>query len=176
MSGATKVVVPVKSKTTMPFFQVLIPAPSTISRAKHSINAPPGTVENRVFVGGNYAFMPILRLIESVAQFYGFQPIVPLDFDIPKEKTRDYTLRLMFQCKYAIFEVTLPNGHLVEIARATGFQEMNILQVYMAMDKRKNPPKTMSIMVWQTSPPPQGYLTISELIELVMTFLKNIEG
>jgi len=142
-------------------------------QTRYSINSPPGTVENRVFIGGSYALMPILREIENVVRTRGFQPIVPFDFSIPLEKTREYTLRLMFQCKYAIFEATFGNGHLVEVARATGFPETNILQVYMAMDKSKKPPKTMSIMLWQTTPPPQGYLKISELKEIVVTFLKH---
>ena len=78
--------------------------------------------------------MPVLREIEAVICALGFQPIIALDFDIPKEKTRDYTIRLMFQCRYAIFEMTIPNGRMVEYLRANGFNDMDILQVYMAMD------------------------------------------
>ena len=138
---------------------------------KYPVDSPPGTIERRVFIGGNYVLMPILREIERVVLSYGFQPIIGFDFKIPRDKTREYTLRLMFQCKYSIFEMTLPNGHLIENLRAQGFPETNILQVYMAMDKKKEPPKTISIMAWQVNPPPKGYLTIAELKEIVATFL-----
>ena len=138
---------------------------------KYSVDSPPGTIERRVFVGGNYALMPILREIEGIVLKHGFLPVNAFDFSIPKDKTREYTLRLLFQCKYSIFEMTLPNGHLVENLRVQGFPETNILQVYMAMDKNKEPPKTVSIMSWQVNPPPKGYLTIAELREIVATFL-----
>jgi len=140
-------------------------------KAKYSADSPPGTIEKRAFIGGNYALMPILREIEKVVFAYGFQPIIAFDFNIPKAKTREYTLRLMFQCKYAIFEMTIPNGHLVEYIRGHGFEEMNILEVYMAMDENREPPKTMSVMSWQVNPPPKGYLTIAELKETVAAFL-----
>ena len=144
---------------------------SNIAEGKYSVSAPPGEIEKRVFIGGNYALMPVLRRIESVVASYGFQPIIANDFDIPKEKTRDYTLRLLYQCKYAIFEVTLANGHTVELARVCGFKESKIFQVFMAMDEERKPPKTMSIMVWQSEPPPQGYVIFEELDDLVVTFL-----
>lgn len=140
---------------------------------KHSVDSPPGRIENRVFVGGSYVLMPILREIETVALQAGFQPIIAYDFDIPKEKTRDYTLRLLFQCRYAIFEETLAGGHIAEIARATGFQTLKLLQLFMAMDEKKDPPDTMSVMIWQADPPPQGYLTIQELRETVEAFLSK---
>lgn len=140
-------------------------------RLKYSVNYPPGTIENRVFVGGSYVLMPILREIQDTVVKAGFQPILAYDFDIPKEKTRDYTLRLLFQCRYAIIEETFRGGHVVELVRASGFNQLKILQVYMCMDERKQPPNTLSVMVWQTEPPPQGYITISELREIVLDFL-----
>jgi hypothetical protein len=117
--------------------------------------------------------MPILREIETVVFKTGFQPILAYDFDIPKERTCDYTLRLLFQCKYAIFEETLAGGHIAEIARASGFQQLKVLQLFMAVNEKKEPPNTMSVMIWQTDPPPQGYLTIRELREMVQTFLSK---
>ncbi|MGA3191704.1 MAG: hypothetical protein ABSD73_04215 [Candidatus Bathyarchaeia archaeon] len=143
----------------------------TFEISRYSVDAPPGKIENRVFIGGNYALMPILREIASVVLESNLQPIIAYDFDIPFEKTRELTLRLLFQCKIAIFDETLGNGQLVEIVRASGFSETCIFQVYMAIDERREPPKTMSVMVWQATPPPQGYLTINELREIVGTFL-----
>jgi hypothetical protein len=144
---------------------------TTSSRPKNSVDSPPGKIENRVFIGGNYVLMPILRMIEDTVRQSGFQPIIAVDFDIPLEKTREYTLRLLYQCRLAIFEETLGDGHMVEIARTSGFGEIGFLQIYMAMNERREPPKTMSIMVWQSKPPPEGYLTIDELREIVQAFL-----
>ena len=152
---------------------VLLVSDDSIHRAKYSVSNPPGHIENRVFVGGNYALMPVLREIEKSVLASGLQPIIALDFEIPREKTREYTLRLLFQCKYAVLEETIGGGHIVEIARASGFQQIKILQVFMAMDERKEPPSTVSVMVWQTDPPPQGYSTMSELREVVQAFLKK---
>lgn len=144
-------------------------------RPRNSVDSPPGRIENRVFIGGNYALMPVLRYIENVVKKIGLQPIIAYDFDIPIDKTREYILRLLYQCKLAIFEETLSNGHMVEIARTSGFGEIGILQIYMAMDERREPPKTMSIMVWQSTPPPEGYLTFGELEEIVEAFLARAQ-
>lgn len=149
---------------------------TTVKRLKYSVDDPPDRIENRVFIGGNYALMPILRKIEDVVRDHGFQPIIGYDFDIPRDKTRDYTLRLLFQCRGAIFEETVGDGQLAEVVRTSGFAETKMLQVYMAIDELKEPPKTMSVMVWQTKPPPQGYLTIEELEETVKTFLSEIRS
>jgi len=140
-------------------------------RLKYSVDNPPRNIENRVFIGGNYILMPIIRKIEETVEEAGFQPIIAYDFDIPKEKTRDYTVRLLFQCGYAILEETLAGGHLVELARAGGFNKFRILQVYMCMNERRDPPSTLSIMVWQTEPLPHGYVTINELKDIVFEFL-----
>jgi hypothetical protein len=137
---------------------------------KYSVNAPPGTIENRVFIGGNYALMPVLRVIEKSVLASGFQPIIAYDFNIPREKTREYSLRLLCQCKFAIFESTINDGHLVESARANAM-EICILQVYMAMDGRKKQPKMMSTMIWQSTPSPKGYVTFDELQEIIQRFL-----
>lgn len=149
----------------------VISARTILSRPKYSVDSPPGKIENRVFIGGNYVLMPILRMIEDIVRESGFQPIVAYDFDIPLDKTREYTLRLLYQCRLAIFEETLGDGHTVEIARSSGFGEITILQIYMTMNESREPPKTMSIMVWQSKPPPEGYLTIGELREIVRSFL-----
>ncbi len=145
---------------------------SVTPNPKFSVDAPPGKIEDRVFIGGNYALMPVLREIAKSVREVGLQPIIAYDFDIPRDKTREYSLRLAYQCKYAIFELTIPDGQLVEAVRANMANEIKILQLYMAMDNRKKPPKTVSTMVWQSKPPPQGYVTIQELHLIVQYFLK----
>lgn len=138
---------------------------------KYSVDSPPGSIEERVFIGGNYVLMPILREMSGIVINMGFQPILAYNFDIPRELTLDYTMRLLSACRYVIFEMTLGNGHLVEYVRANTLTDTKLLQVYMAINEEKNPPKTMSVMLWQTKPPPQGYCTILELEDIILSFL-----
>ena len=139
-------------------------------RVKLSVDSPPGKIESRVFIAGNYKLMPILRFIENTVSWLGYQPILAYDYEMPREKTRDYTLRLLNACRYAIFEMTLGNGHLVEYVRAN-MTDTKMLQVYMAKDERKEKPDTLSVMVWQVIPPPEGYCTMAELDGITTAFL-----
>lgn len=158
----------------MPYIRTYVPDTQTqeiIEYQKYSVDNPPGTIEERVFIAGRYTLMPILREIEDTVFSIGFQPIIAYDFDIPRDKTRDYTLRLLSCCRYSIFEMTLGNGHLVEYVVGNRLTDTRILQLYMAMDENKEKPPTVSSMVWQINPPPQGYCTISEMKEIIGSFL-----
>lgn len=165
--------IPVYTVVSKFYDYVLTKTGPALSRNKYLVDSPPGKIENRVFIGGNYVLMPILRSIEDIVRENGFQPIAAYNFDIPLDKTREYTLRLLYQCKLAIFEMTLGDGQVVEIAKMGGFSEIAILQLFMAMDERKEPPKTMSVMVWQSKPPPQGYITMEGLKDIIEDFLSK---
>jgi signal recognition particle subunit SEC65 len=139
---------------------------------KYSVDSPPGRIDNRVFIGGKYTLMPILREIEATVKELGFQPIIARDFDIPKVRTRDDTIRLLYQCKYFIFEVTLPDGHFIEIVRTSTLIDRHELYLFMAQDERREQPETVSFMLWQGAPV-KGYLTIAELRNQVVDFLRT---
>jgi len=144
-----------------------------LSEKKYSVDSPPGKIEKRVFIGGRYILMPILREIEKVVRSLGFQPIIPRDFDMPRESTRDDTIRLLYQCRYFIFEVTLGDGHSIEIVRTSNLQDKRELYVFMTQDKRREqPPETVSLMIKQGTSL-RGYLTIDELRNLVADFLRT---
>lgn len=100
----------------------------------------------------------------------GYQPILALDFDVPAEKIRSYDLRLLASCKYAIFEISFPNGHLVEITRAMDFNTQTLL-VYQARDETKKEPPGASQMILTTAFPRFGYRTFEELKEYLPNFL-----
>lgn len=69
----------------------------------------PGTKEQRVFIGGQYDFMPTLR---EIARFV-FEisspervliPIIPYDYindEIPETKTMEWDLSILTNCRYA---------------------------------------------------------------------------
>ena len=138
---------------------------------KFSISHLPGELEKRVFIGGAYVLMPILREIRKITLELGFQPIMALDFEIPKEKTNEYCNRLVGMCKYAIFEVTLDSGHLIELITARISDYIETKTVFMAEDERKQVPKTMNSLVATQTPSPEGYVTIDELKKIVTDFL-----
>jgi len=146
---------------------------SLITDKKYSVDNPPGKIEDRVFIAGNYVLMPILREIESVVDRLGYTPIIAADFIMPDGQMADYTLRLLSQCKNAILELTISGGQLVEQVRLAGFK-MNILQIYMAKDEERRIPKLANAMDFERPPPPEGYLTIAELREYVEIFLSRI--
>ena len=151
---------------------VLIEEAELETKGKYLLDSPPGRIDNRVFIGGKYTLMPVLREIEAVVKGLGFQPIIARDFDIPKLRTRDDTIRLLYQCKYFIFEVTLPDGHMIEFVRTLALTDKRELYLYMAQDERREPPETVSFMLWQGAHA-KVYLTIDELRNYVTDFLRT---
>jgi len=140
---------------------------------KYSVDTPPAKIEKRVFIGGKYTLLPVLREIEMVVESLGFQPIIARDFGMPRERTRDDTIRLLYQCRYFIFDVTLGNGHFVETVRTSNLRDKRELYVFMAQDERREPPpETVSLMLSQGASL-KGYMTIAELRNLVADFLRS---
>ncbi len=155
----------------------LTPTPKVNEKSlqkKYSISEPPGALDKRVFIGGSYVLMPILREIEKTVIQEGYQPIMARDFEMPKERNDEYCNRLVGMCKYAIFEVTLDSGHLIELqtARTTPFN-IKTKAIFMAQDENKEFPKTMNSLVSSQSPAPEGYVAIEEIERIVKAFLKK---
>lgn len=136
----------------------------------YTLDEIPGRFENRVFIGGNYDNIAVLRKIADMVRDLGYQPILALDFDVPKEEIYSYDIRLLANCKYAIFEITWGNGHLMEIVRAQDFNVQTLL-VYQARDESKEPPPAASMMVLTSAFPKFGYRTFEELREYLPNFL-----
>lgn len=138
----------------------------------YSISRIPGQLEKRVFIGGNYDNVAVLRQIASMVIELGYQPIFALDFVMPRDRTREYSLRLLHNCSYAIFEITLGNGHIVEIERAKDY-DVDVLLVYQVVDEKSGPPPSVTQMVLSSSFAKFGYRTFGELREYVQTFLSS---
>ena len=100
----------------------------------------------------------------------GYQPILALDFDVPSQEIRSYDLRLLASCKYAIFEISFSNGHLVEITRAADFNTQTLL-VYQARDETKSEPSGASQMVLTSAFQKFGYRDFEELRKFLPAFL-----
>jgi len=79
--------------------------------------------EKRVFIGTNYdakpGFIPLAR--EAVIS-KGYTPVVVAEFGIEPGTTHDTSLVLLHTCKYAVFDITVPSGQLMEIERAQDYK------------------------------------------------------
>ncbi len=141
---------------------------------KLDINRIPGLIKNRVFIGGDYDLMPILRFIKSIVAREKLTPILPFDFGIPREDTAGESHRLLQACPRAIFEATINAGHLLEIGAIAFSPFISTFVIYMAKDSGKAIPHSSTglLMTW-AKPPPKGYVTLEELNSLVTTFLKT---
>jgi hypothetical protein len=139
---------------------------------KFSLSEIPGKIENRVFIGGNYDNIGILRTISDFVSNLGYQPIMALDFDVPLSEVHHYDLLLLHNCKYAIFEVTLPNGHLMELERAKDYG-VETFAVYQARDEKRKPPPTISSMILSLKILKYGYLDFDELKVRISKFLPS---
>ena len=141
---------------------------------KLDINKMPGKYENRVFIGGNYDHMAVLKEIEKYIKKSGFQPILAYDFDVPKNKIHDFDLRLLQNCKYAIFDETHPAGELMEIERTKDYGTI-VLIIYQIRDPENiEPPAQVTSMVTSLDYPMKGYNTFDELKNIITTWLSDV--
>lgn len=81
---------------------------------KYSLDNPPGTLDRRVFIGGNYNFGSRLEDIADAVRDCEYIPIIAWDFGIPHGTERHSAREIIQQCKYAIFEVSSPAGHFLK--------------------------------------------------------------
>jgi hypothetical protein len=132
----------------------------------------PGTYETRVFIGGNYDLMVALREVKSsVLGIGGFHPILPYDdFQIPKHQIYEWDLRLLHNCKHAIFDVTEPAGELFEIARCAEYGVRTLL-VYQSRGVAKVPPRAQTMLLQSGCHEHRSYGTSGDLGNIVRQFL-----
>lgn len=135
----------------------------------------PGAYDSRVFIGGNYESISDLRDIrDAVFKLQaGFIPILPHDdFQIPPYQIYEWDLRLLHNCKYAIFEVTHPGGELFEIARCGDYKVITLL-VYQARGFTEAPPRVKTMLLGSGSHEHQSYLNREQLYQVVDKFLRQ---
>ncbi len=140
------------------------------SQKKFSINSPPGNFGDRVFVGGNYRIGSVIQRIKEAVAGCTFTPIVVAEFAIKRGTENESSLTLLRQCKFAIFEVTLDDGHIAELQCALYYDTITLC----LWDACRCDYPRISAMV--TSNPlfksnNKGYKTIREMEEEVCKFL-----
>jgi hypothetical protein len=138
---------------------------------KYSLSEIPGKIEKRVFIGGNYDNISVLREIEDIVSDLGYQPILALEFEVLPDKTHDQDMVLLHSCKHSVFEVSVPNGHLMELERAKEYG-VKTLVVFQVRDESRNPPPSVSAMILSLGLPIHGYLNFEELRKAISDFLQ----
>lgn len=134
---------------------------------KQPIDPLPGTWDKRVFVGGDYDHLSILREIQDAIIRSGFQPILPYDFLVPPQLIHHHDLMLFHCCRLAIFEVSSPAGQLMEIERAKDYDVDTIL----FYTDRDGPPHSLTSMVLTAGHIMQPYSDISDLKQKITNWL-----
>lgn len=135
----------------------------------------PGTHDRRVFIGGNYLSIKSIRDVKDAVYRLNadFIPILPYDdFQIPPGQVYDTDLRLLHNCKYAIFEVTNPGGELFEIARCAEYK-VNTLLVYQARGFTNAPPNVKTMLLESGPHEHRSYLNERQLEHIVDEFLRQ---
>lgn len=94
---------------------------------RFTINSIPGQYDTRVFIGGNYDSMPVLREIARFVEDCSFTPVLAYDCEMPKSLVHDETMLLLHNCRFAIFDVTRPSGELMELERIKDYGNLALL-------------------------------------------------
>jgi len=129
--------------------------------------------DKKVFVGGNYRNIAILRHIENTVREFGLSPILASNFEVHEADIYLHAMSLLQDCGIAIFEITFDAGHLMEIERAMKFiEKKNILLLYQQLKKDE---KHYTRMLWGVEVAQVGYMYIDELTQKVKDFLKAMK-
>ena len=157
----------------MPISSTLI---DMIERSMLKIPELPRHYEERVFVGGNYNDMPNLRKIVDYIRDTNFKPILAFDTkDVPKSRIYHFDIALIKLCKYAIFEVSTGNGHMMEIDRAVNTLGTVVFAVYKVRSSmRRKPSEEVSTMLTTLGVPMLPYHDDNRLREIMNMIFPSI--
>jgi len=134
-----------------------------------------GKIEQRVFVGGSYKNIALLRHIASIVEDFDFVAIMPIELPATSDPAyekfiHDVSIEMLQKCSYAIFEVTISNGHLMEIERARDFKDhLRTMLAYQTTRQEDRPMVTKMLMTRDFKKVP--YRNFSELTTEIRAFL-----
>lgn len=133
-----------------------------------------GEKRKRVFIGGAYKNIAVLKHIADTVEKFGFIPIMACDCQELSEPPFDQhinetSILLLEECQHAIFEITFSNGHLMEIERAKDHIDLKVMLVYQIM-KGDDPPR-VTRMVITTTFEKFGYQNFTQLTAKIGEFL-----
>ncbi len=139
------------------------------SEIPYTMDNIPGKLSKRVFIGGSYRNIAVLREISRMVLEKGYQPILASNFVIPRDNTRPETLRLLAACKFAIFEISFRDGHTIEIEKTKEFN-INTLLVYQIISTEDSIDPEITSMIDMTQYKISTYKTFKELENIIDFF------
>lgn len=139
-----------------------------LKKHQYPISQIHGELEKRVFIGGSYGRLYILNWITKAVLKSNYIPIIPREFrphpDLP---TRNHSLLLLHNCKYAIFDISTMGGHLMEIERTFDYKTYTLFlceKVYAA---------SVSAMLSSLDKPTHFFKDYNDIKGIVEQFLKS---
>lgn len=151
---------------------------NNLSDEKLNLEKIPGTLENRVFIGGNYDFMATLNQIKTIVTDNGFVPILARDLNVENDNIHDDDIELLGRCKYSIFEVTKPEGDLMEIERAKELKNHTLLLYQVRDPSNRNMPPSITSMLSTLEYElleKKGYNQTNELYSIIKNWLEKLK-
>lgn len=126
----------------------------------------------RVFIGGSFRELPRLRDIQGIVIRLNFNPILTHEVQGTEQSIHHHNLMLLHTCKYAIFEVTRPEGQLMEIERTKDY-DIHPLLVCSSMDATDESRVKLTDMLETAGFPIHGYRDGYHLAEIIKTYLAS---
>jgi hypothetical protein len=135
-----------------------------------------GSNEKRVFIGGNYRNIALLRCIKRIVEDFMFVPVMPIELTETSKPEyeqfiHDVSMEILGECSFAIFEVTFSNGHLMEIERANDYEHLKKILVYQITQSGEKP--TVTGMLMTNKFKKLGYRNLTELSTEIKSFLED---
>jgi hypothetical protein len=132
--------------------------------------------ETKVFVGGNYKNIAVLRHIERIVMEFGLSPILASNFKVGKSsEIYLHAMHLLQDCGSAIFEITFDAGHLMEIERAIAMKLIDKKHILLLYQQLEQDAKHHTRMLWGIEVGQVGYMSIDELEDNLNNFLSGIK-
>lgn len=142
--------------------------PFVINKQYSINNKIPGDWNKRVFIGGNYSSGSVGNLFEikKAVERNGYTPVIALEFYDQEPQIHDHSLLLLHNCKYAIFDVSVDSGYLMEVERTLDYRTVTLL-VY-----EEKPEDRMTMMIKSLGMDLKKFSNGKELSDLVDEFFK----
>lgn len=129
--------------------------------------------DKRVFIGGGYRDPSKLEAIRKIVMIFGYEAVIAMDFDTPEDEIRHHALMLLHSCKYAIFDMAIEAGQLIEIDRCLDYQIAPLI-LYPASDPDEAARITAMVKVLPFKQLP--YRDDAEMTEAIRKYLAGRTG
>jgi hypothetical protein len=164
----------IKNTDKVPVIKALNPTIETSSPDVAELLKTKGSRDKLVFIGGSHQNIALLRGIRDiVSTIADFKPVLVSEFKLNLNE-HDKSMEFLKGCSHAIFEISISNGHLMEIERACDFENQGKLKfvlLYQGLDESSNPTTTKMLLKFEDHM--KRYVNLTELDTKVRDFLSG---